>query len=161
MPEHGRWRPTLWQRLGRVAYWLAVPGLFVYFRIGSRTRALVVAEEHVLLVQAWMSDGRWSLPGGGLHRREQPLAGVIRETAEESGLTLRPEQCTVLSSERFIDGWRKYYCHFFAATLDRRTVLQKQRGEIVAAQWFPVGELSRLPHRAEVDRALELLVHSA
>ena len=147
----------LWRWLGRTAYWLAWPALLIYLRLRARTRVLVVAEGHILLVQSWMSDARWGIPGGGLHRRERPAAGVVRETTEETGVRLDPAQLTLLASE-----WRsrhglKFYCHFFAAELDTRAMLRKQRGEILAAQWFPLARLSTLPHKREVDRALELL----
>jgi 8-oxo-dGTP pyrophosphatase MutT (NUDIX family) len=38
----------------------------------------------VLLVQK--ADGRWGLPGGGLHPGESPLDAVLRELREETGL---------------------------------------------------------------------------
>ena len=38
-----------------------------------------------LLLQHWLGDGSWMLPGGGQHGREDPLAGAIREVREELG----------------------------------------------------------------------------
>ena len=94
----------LWQGIGIAVFWLAWPGLFVYLRWSERTRVLVVAGgEQVLLVKGFLSDGRWSLPGGGLHRHEDKLAGALRELREETGLVLKPEQLTPLASTIFRD----------------------------------------------------------
>lgn len=148
---------SLWRRVGRAIYYLSWPALYVYLRLGARTRVLVLVDGHVLLVQGWMSDGRWMLPGGGLHRRELPVDGVVRETAEEAGVMLRSGQLTNLGSEWCQSGGLKFYCHFFATTLSERPATRPQRGEIVAAQWFSLAELDRLPHRSEVEQARRLL----
>lgn len=45
-------------------------------------------EGRVLLVRHSYGSGRWSLPGGGLGRREDPEAGLRREIREELGCEL-------------------------------------------------------------------------
>ncbi|MBS0482279.1 MAG: NUDIX domain-containing protein [Proteobacteria bacterium] len=42
----------------------------------------------VLLVRHSYGSGRWMLPGGGVGRRENPLAAAQRELREEVGCTL-------------------------------------------------------------------------
>lgn len=147
----------LWLWAGRAVYWLAWPGLFVYLRLGTRTRVIVVAENHLLLVRGWMSDGRWGLPGGGLHRGEEPSEGVVRETAEETGVQLQPDQLQPLTGEWCTDNGLSYRCHFFIARLDGQSQLHAQRGEIVAAEWVPLAQVPALPIKTDVRRALELL----
>lgn len=147
----------LWRWLGRAAYWLAWPALFVYLRLTTRTRVVMVAENHLVLVRGWMSDGRWGLPGGGLHRGEQSIEGVVREAAEEIGVQLRPGQLQPLASEQCTDNGLSYRCHFFAVRLEQRPELHAQRGEITAAEWVPLSKASALPLKADVRRALELL----
>ncbi|MCC6926156.1 NUDIX domain-containing protein [Novosphingobium sp.] len=46
------------------------------------------AEGRVLLIRHSYGSGNWMLPGGGLGRREDPLAAALRELAEETGLAL-------------------------------------------------------------------------
>ena len=47
--------------------------------------AVVISRgSRILLVQK--ADGRWGLPGGGLHSGEAPLDAVLRELREETGL---------------------------------------------------------------------------
>jgi 8-oxo-dGTP pyrophosphatase MutT (NUDIX family) len=148
---------AVWRWIGRATYWLAWPALFVYLRRGARTRVLITSENHVLLVQGWMSDGRWGLPGGGLHRGEDPLVGAVRETAEETGVSLRPARLRPLGAQWCSRSRLRFYCHFFAAQLDTRMPPRKQRGEIADARWVPLHDLRSMAYKSEVDDALELL----
>lgn len=43
---------------------------------------------HLLLIRHSYGSGSWMLPGGGIARREDPLAAALRELAEETGLGL-------------------------------------------------------------------------
>ena len=38
----------------------------------------------------------WCFPGGGLEGDEEPVAGAVRELAEETGVVLAPEELTDL-----------------------------------------------------------------
>ena len=54
--------------------------------------ALVVDGDRVLLVRAGplsATPGRWYLPGGGIEFGEAPEECVVRETREETGLSIR------------------------------------------------------------------------
>ncbi len=145
-----------WALTGRALFWLAWPVLWVYMRVGYRTRVLVRAEDRVLLVQTWMGNGRWGLPGGGLHSRELPVVGAVRETREETGVPLLPEQCKQLSSEICSNSGLTFSCHFFIAWLPMAMEPHKQRIEILEAHWFSVNELQHIACKPEVRRALEL-----
>jgi len=147
---------SLWRKAGSLAYALGWPLLWVYLRIGARTRVLVVADGQVLLVQNWLGDDKWGLPGGGLRRHENLTKGAAREVTEETGIPLLPDQCKLLASEWRVRDSLKFYCHFLVATLPAPIVPQKQRGEIVGAGWFALDKLHDLPRKAEIDRALEL-----
>lgn len=147
----------LWRLLGHAVYWLAWPALFVYLRWGARTRVLITSENHVLLVQGWISDGRWGLPGGGLHRDEDPLDGAMRETAEETGLSLQAVQLRPLGAQWCVRSGLRFYCHFFVAQLEERPPVRKQRGEITDIRWVPFDKLQSVPYKSEVDDVLKLL----
>jgi len=147
----------LWRWLGRAAYWLAWPALFVYLRIGARTRVLVVAEDQILLVQSWMGDAKWALPGGGLHRGERPQDGAVREVAEETGVLLDAKQIQLLNSGWYSSQGLASYCHFFAARVDRPMQPRHQRGEILAARWFSLADIAHIPTKPNVGHALKLL----
>jgi len=65
--------------------------------------AIVFRDGEVLLVKRGTepNKGRWSLPGGVLEVGETVEAGAVRETLEETGVTVRPER--VFSVLDFID----------------------------------------------------------
>lgn len=50
----------------------------------------------ILLVQNWMGSGKWSFPGGGIHRGEDIKAGACREVFEETRISLTPESLKFL-----------------------------------------------------------------
>lgn len=54
---------------------------------GCRVLALD-GEGRVLLVRHAYGSGKWMTPGGGLGRRETPVAGACRELREETGCVL-------------------------------------------------------------------------
>ena len=59
-------------------------------RVRLAAYAWIEHEERVLLVRISAGTpgaGLWTLPGGGLRFGEDPIDGVVREVAEETGLT--------------------------------------------------------------------------
>ncbi len=148
---------TLWRQIGTCFYWMLWPALYVYLRSSARTRVLVLAEDHVLLVQSWLGPTKWQLTGGGLHHREQPEVGAVREVGEETGVRIDVTQLQTLGSEWCTDGGIKVHYHFFVVRLDKRTAIRRQPGEIVAVAWVPLSDLKTVPHKTDVVRALELL----
>ena len=128
--------------MGRVAFWLSWPALFAYLPFTTRTRVLVVADQEVLVTKGWLGSGKWVLPGGGLHRRELPLAGVLRELAEETGMNLDVNQVkdqgmTVARDSRLV-----FRCHRFAAELPSKVPVKGRRFELIDAAWVPLKELT-------------------
>lgn len=132
----------VWKIIGRIGFWLSWPLLAVYLRFGKRTRILVVAEGKVLVVKGWLGSGKWCLPGGGLHRNEKPLDGVLRETKEETGLVLAP------SLVKYVDGKRQgangayFWCERFIAELEEIPKVKKSGLEIVEVAWVEASELT-------------------
>ncbi len=53
----------------------------------------------VLLIRHSYGSGNWMLPGGGIARRETPLAAALRELAEETGLKLSQPRCLMVLEE--------------------------------------------------------------
>ncbi|MGR3364919.1 MAG: NUDIX domain-containing protein [Maritimibacter harenae] len=102
--------------------------------------------------------GYWDLPGGGRDGDESPVACVLRETAEEVGLTLTPNDLV----------WRRFYprpvtAWFFAARLPESAAADLSLGDegqalalVDPAEWVLREDV--IPHfRMRVAFAMEEL----
>lgn len=134
---------TIWKLLGTVLFWLTWPLIYLYSTVtGPRTRLLLVFDDEVLLVKNWLGSGGWSLPGGGLHRGEQPSVGVLRELKEELGVTFAPDRLIEFGlhivQER---GGLPSKFYLFAAVLEEKPNLYPDGREIVAHDWAKISSL--------------------
>jgi 8-oxo-dGTP pyrophosphatase MutT (NUDIX family) len=87
----------------------------------------------VLLLKHSYGPDVWSLPGGGLGRREDPLAAARREVREELGITLsRIEPIGTL--DEVLSG-SPHTAHLFAGVCDQRP--QPDGREVIEARFFP------------------------
>lgn len=101
-------------------------------------------DERLLLVHQPPQPG-WSLPGGLLNRREQPLDGAVREVREEIGVKLEPEALTPLVPNAQVNPRIQQVDLVFTATVDAATTrLTVDQTEIADARWFPVDDLPPL-----------------
>lgn len=146
-----------WLALGTCAFWLCWPAVRLYAPRTRRTRALVCAGDTVLLVKGWFSDGRWGLPGGGLHRGEQVQQGAVRELFEETGIMVEPSSVTVLSEERLrVAGIPMQYV-FCMVRIDTVATLHRRALEITETGWYNRDELSTLAVQPAVSHGLEIM----
>jgi ADP-ribose pyrophosphatase YjhB (NUDIX family) len=125
----------LWAFVGKAAFWVSWPLLFLYLRRSQRTRVLVVADGRVLVVKGWLSAGEWMLPGGGLRKGEDPKIGATRELLEETSLNIPPNQLRPLYAEVLRQYGIPFYCQCFIVQLEERPALQPRQLEIVEARW--------------------------
>jgi 8-oxo-dGTP pyrophosphatase MutT (NUDIX family) len=144
----------LWQWLGNVAFWVSWPGSWLYLRVGKRTRVLVVAEGEVLVVKPWLGSGRWILPGGGLHRREDPLAGALRELREETGLMLEPSNLKQMYEGRFRQFGFRFTYTAFVAEVPHKPATQRQFLELTDVAWLAPEGLTAQNAAMDVTQAL-------
>lgn len=87
----------------------------------------------VLLLKHSYGPQVWSLPGGGLGAREDPLAAARREVREELGVELaRLEPVGTLVEE--LSG-SPHTAHIFTGVCDRQP--QPDRREVTEARFFP------------------------
>ena len=128
--------------LGTATFFAALPLLYVYLRHGERIRLVLRCGEKVLVVKGWLGNGQWVLPGGGLHKNEEPVIGALRELREETGIELHAKQLSYEGKHvgRESTGITFTY-HLFVATIKEELVPQLQRHEISDAAWVPVTEV--------------------
>lgn len=143
------------EQAGMAAYWLGWPLWYLLFRGSVRTRVLVIADDHVLVVRSYLGSGEWGLPGGGLHRGEDPRYGATREVYEETGIPLDVHDLQPLGVHTVRRHGHHYTAHFFAVEGVRRP-LRLHPVEIAAAEWLPLADAAQLPARCDVALALRL-----
>lgn len=147
-----RW--FLWQQLGRLAFWGSWPLLWRYLRTGWRTRVVIVADGQLLMVKSWLGNGQWGLPGGGLHSKEDPVKGALRELYEETHLKLKPAQLQFLYKDRASHyglGFN-YYC--YGVNLAKNQPVTRQKYEITQLAWVPLSDVLKRRVTGETKIAL-------
>lgn len=102
------------------------------------------------------SAGKWIGVGGKLEEGESPEDGVLRETLEETGLTLTDYRYRGVVT--FVsDQWEGEYMHLFTATGFEGEVSHCEEGTLV---WRPFQDLFHLPCWAgDIIFLKELLVN--
>lgn len=99
--------------------------------------------ERLLLLRQPPGRG-WTLPAGLLRRGEPPVAGAVRELAEETGIELHPDELSpaVPNAVVHVKGWVDVV--FEARVSASRTPLSVDGAEVHEAAWHRVDELPRL-----------------
>lgn len=133
---------SLWRLLGRTGYVILYPFLALYLRKDERARVVIRYKGKVLLVKHWLGSGRWDLPGGGIHREEEPVVGICREINEELGLKIDPRDIMSIGQYPFREGLMRYRAHYFKIELNKVPELNIQKTEIAAVDWFTPEELN-------------------
>jgi len=115
----------------------------IYWRVvRPRTqgvKCIVMYENEVLLVRLNYAHRRWTLPGGGVGRRESLKEAVIREVLEETGVAI-PDAAKV--TEYVTTAEFKFdTVHVFHASLERKPEPRADGIEIAEAAWFAANRL--------------------
>jgi len=122
------------RRLGyRLAYRLLALAALVRPPRGQGAKAVLVCGGEVLLVRHTYGPDRWELPGGGVHRGEEPLAALRRELREELGIEVA--QATLLSTEPGPERLRHHRMHLFRVEIEEPR-LRPDPVEIAESRWF-------------------------
>lgn len=121
------------------------PAIWVYLRSSPpRTRVVIAYNGKILLLKDWLGDGSWSLPGGGLHRREDASKGAIREVLEETGLKIRVSDLesrgTIYSKAAGVS----VTLHCFSTSLRKSPHIVLQRLEISDCIWTTPADIMKL-----------------
>lgn len=131
--------------LGQMIYWLSWPARRFVLNNSQRARVLIVVDDEVLFIKDWIGTGHWSLPGGGIHKKESPKQAVIRETMEEIGVALDKETLLPVLHKKFYYGGGiviDYNC--FTVKLSYKPIIKLRYPEIYEAKWFTIDQVSNL-----------------
>jgi len=115
----------------------------------------------VLMVKASYKP-HWSFPGGIIEENEAPLAAALRETFEETGVSIAPEVCRPLGViyvgpyQGHVD---RFSFAFIADVDDPHLTLSVPNDEIDEARWAAIADIPALthhiPHYEQIYQALE------
>lgn len=126
--------------IGKVAFWVSCPAIWLYLRLGKRTRILLIHGDEFLVLRSWLGSGQWGLPGGGLHRGEQSLDGLIREVREETGISLSRRQITLAYQVNPGKSGLKFSYDCYVCQLPEKPAITLQGNEISVFAWQPVDD---------------------
>lgn len=111
------------------------------------SRAVIIRDEKILLVQEKMDNYRWTLPGGWVDVGEPPSRAVEREVWEESGYRVRATKLLALYDRNLHDHpphiYHIYKLFFLCELLDeqRDETPNEETGDVA---FFGVDELPEL-----------------
>ena len=141
----GAARAVLPVAVQRLAYRCAYRVLRVYWMLVrpsvSGVKCLLTDRDQVLLVRHSYGPRTWDLPGGTVKTGEEPASAARREMEEELGIAI--ETWDALGKLQIVIEHRRDCIHLFRAELDNPE-LTIDRGELLAASWFPRGQLPHL-----------------
>lgn len=118
-----------------------------------RVRVLVVNEKgQALLVRTFVSHGDWTLPGGGMKRRESPVAAAKREVLEEIGIEADESQFTYVATLTKSMHGAPFTVPLFCLTIDAGALTEQRinKREIAVARWFDGDKLPLRPSKIAV-----------
>lgn len=140
---------------GKLAYYTGGPILFpLFLRNTKRSRTLMVSGNRVLLLKGIISSQRWTLPGGGIGKKEDPTEGAVREIIEETSIVVDPKQLTYLGSATNKSLNSTYQAEYFFVDLKDSKSPKLRAWEHLDIGWFEIESLPQPIHN-DVLTALE------
>jgi 8-oxo-dGTP pyrophosphatase MutT (NUDIX family) len=137
---------SAYAKFGKLVFLVLLPLVYIYFRVVTSRRARVIVANdkgEVLLVKSWFGRQKWTLPGGGVNRGEDPIEAAKRELLEETGI--KNVELKFLG-EKQIGEVTKYKGHIYKVQVksDHPIIPSKHRHlEIIDTKWFKTDKLPK------------------
>lgn len=140
----------LYYLVGHLLRPFGLASLYLYSILTKTARVRVIVQnekDEILLLQTWLGSGRWGLPGGGVHRSEDPKMAAQRELREETGVVVSVDALQQLLVFRSL-GHDEVV---FTLSIDENSAIAKSpnKYEVRDIAWFPSGELPNLEPLAQ------------
>lgn len=134
---------------GRALSPVMIFGLKLYTTVTRRPRVRVIVTNEfgeILLVRGIISHRGWfTLPGGGVNRREEWAAAASRELYEETGIKMPASAFTYVRTVEKGELGLSFTAPLFHVTVPRRKLPKRLHNpsEIADAGWFTLGDLPK------------------
>lgn len=139
----------------RLFKYFVYPLARVYWKIFNPktegARALVLFEDKVLLVKN-LNLSYWTIPGGGISRKETPEQGLLRELKEELNLEVKSVEYQLGEYISSMEGKRD---KIFIFVVKLSSPLFMKKWELDDASWFPLNQLPENLSKAVLRRLTE------
>lgn len=147
-----------WIKIGYFLFIIFQPFLRIYLQKRTTTRVFIIANNKVLLVKVWLSDGSYGLPGGGIKKGEKPKQAAIREVTEETGIELKNKDLEYKGIHKAHNRFVSYEYHLYIASISSNPLTKNQLIEIVESKWLGIDSIDKTLVSDEVNMALSLLI---
>jgi 8-oxo-dGTP pyrophosphatase MutT (NUDIX family) len=121
--------------------------------------AVIRNERGEVLLQKATGDGRWYAVGGGIDPEEEPADAVVREVAEETGLSVEPVRVVGVYADpvaTYPNGDRVFYVSTCFECRITGGTLRVNDDESLELRYFPPDRLPEMlpTHRHRIEQAL-------
>lgn len=143
----------MWQTIGIIVSPLKHAVFWLVSRVHktTRPRVAIIYGDEVLVVRNW-GDRKWSLPGGGAHRGEEPKRAAVRECKEELGVEIPPEELEFV----MILEQKTYFAPVYSWKPDKKPLITAQKMEITGVKWYSKHTILNNP--TEVSETVSTLI---
>ena len=128
--------------LGGLVFWLSWPFLYLYLRETLRSRVIIEHNGEVLMIRGWHDGNKWALPGGGVHKHENPDTSAVREAKEEVGIDIPITDLLNLGLDTLAERGLKFNIARFGYKIDKRPATTRQKLEVIALAWIKLEAIS-------------------
>lgn len=142
--------------IGRLSYWLGWPVLRILLHNSRRARGIVVCQKKVMVVKAWLGNGKWNLPGGGINSGESAKTAFVRELKEETGIDVNHIKVQKVGNFSYHTNKLFFEYKTFLVKLSKCPRVQMQVSEIYQAEWVNISDLTSTNSNCDVIDALSV-----
>lgn len=133
-------------------------GMIIYKNSAPTASILIVREGKVLLARRAVEPfkGEYDAVGGFLKYGEDPMAGVVRETQEETGLKARILGLLGVYMDRYGKGGKRTLNFYYVGSIAGGRIRAKD--DVSELKWFPIEQPPRLAFKSQVKVLRDLRI---